>query len=146
MLTSEELEQQHHVFNNTAADYPAEATIHQLIEEQVQRTPNHPAVVFEGKRLSYRELNERANRLARTLRAMGVQTDEPVGIMLERSLEMVVGILAVLKAGGAYVPIDPEYPQERIRYILDDSGARLALVAESFAGTRCFYGTMPGSG
>ncbi|WP_338552863.1 non-ribosomal peptide synthase/polyketide synthase [Paenibacillus sp. KS-LC4] len=140
MLTAQEENQLHRVFNKTAAAYPAGATIHQLIEEQAERTPDHAAVVFEGNQLSYRELNERANRLARTLRAEGVQADEPVGIMLERSLEMIVGILAVLKAGGAYVPIDAEYPEERIRYMLEDCGAKLMLVQSRLRDRVAFAG------
>ncbi|WP_036723851.1 AMP-binding protein, partial [Paenibacillus forsythiae] len=106
---------------------PREKTIHQLFEEQAERTPDQAAVVYEGSQLTYRELNERANRLARTLRGKGVQADERVAILADRSLEMIVGILGILKAGGAYVPIDPEYPAERIRYMLEDSGAKLLL-------------------
>ncbi|MED1518362.1 AMP-binding protein, partial [Bacillus paranthracis] len=92
--------------------------------------PDHVAVFFEGEQLSYRDLNEKANRLARSLVAQGVQADELVGIMAERSLDMVVGMLAILKAGGAYVPIDPEYPKERIEYILTDSHIELVLIQE----------------
>ncbi|WP_033404784.1 non-ribosomal peptide synthetase, partial [Paenibacillus fonticola] len=110
-----------------AAEYPREKTIHQLFEEQVERTPDKAAVIYEGSQLTYRELNERANQLARTLRVRGVQVDDRVAIMAERSLEMIVGIFGILKAGGAYVPIDPEYPAERIRYMLEDSGATLLL-------------------
>ncbi|MFB6367712.1 amino acid adenylation domain-containing protein, partial [Paenibacillus elgii] len=126
MLTESE-KQQLHAFNDTDADYEREKTIHRLFEEQVERTPDHVAVVFGNERLTYRELNERANRLARTLRAEGVVKDKFVGIMSERSLEMVVGIFGTLKAGGAYLPIDPEYPEERISYLLEDSGAQLLL-------------------
>ncbi|WP_235604064.1 amino acid adenylation domain-containing protein [Bacillus gaemokensis] len=115
------------MFNDTATEYPCEKTIHQLFEEQVERTPDHVAVLFENQHLTYRELNERANQLARTLRGEGVQADQLVGIMVERSLEMIVGILGILKAGGAYVPIDPEYPEERIRYMLEDSGTKILL-------------------
>ncbi|MFB0847524.1 amino acid adenylation domain-containing protein [Paenibacillus oleatilyticus] len=127
MLSSGEMELLHRVFNGTEAEYASKQTIHGLFEEQVERTPDHVAVVFEGRQLTYRELNDRANRLARTLRAEGVQAEQPVGLMLRRSIEMVVGLFAVLKAGGAYVPIDPEYPEERIRYMLEDSGAQLLL-------------------
>ncbi|KPV55184.1 hypothetical protein QJ48_34555, partial [Paenibacillus sp. A3] len=122
-------------------DYPREQSIGALFEEQAARTPEQTAVVCEDAKLTYRELNERANRLARTLRAAGVGRDEPVAIMAERSVEMVVGVLAILKAGGAYVPVDPDYPEERIRYLLDDSGAKLLLaqrpdlVRVDFAGT-----------
>src|SRR5699024_5984766 len=96
-------------FNDTTAEYPREKTIHQLFEDQVMRTPDQVAVVYEGQQLTFRELNERANQLARTLRAEGVQPDQLVGIMVDRSLEMMIGLLGILKAGGAYVPIDPEY-------------------------------------
>ncbi|MDO3675426.1 amino acid adenylation domain-containing protein [Paenibacillus ehimensis] len=111
--------------NKTAC--PREKTIFQLFEEQAERMPDRTALVFEDRQLTYAELNERANRLARTLRAEGVQPDQPVCIMAERSLDLIVGLLGILKAGGAYVPIDPGYPEERIRYMLDDSGANLVL-------------------
>jgi len=114
-------------FNDTKTEYPRNKTIHELFEEQAARMPDQMAVVYEGQQLSYGELNERANRLARTLQAEGVEPDQLVGIMVERSLEMIVGILGILKAGGAYVPIDPDYPEERIRYMLDDAGAKLLL-------------------
>ncbi|WP_369546632.1 amino acid adenylation domain-containing protein [Bacillus velezensis] len=115
-------------YNQTAAEYPREKTIHQFLEEQTKRTPDQTAVVYEDSRLTYRELNERANQLARTLQSEGVQPDQPVGIMAERSLDMIVGIFGILKAGGAYVPIDPGYPEERVRYILEDSDTKLLLV------------------
>ncbi|MCZ8521356.1 non-ribosomal peptide synthetase [Paenibacillus caseinilyticus] len=114
-------------FNDTGADYPREQTIHGLFEAQAARTPDRVAVVMERERLTYRELNGRANRLARVLRERGAGVDTPVGILAERSPEMIVGLLAILKAGAAYVPLDPEYPQERIRYMLEDSGASLVL-------------------
>ncbi|RPE04909.1 non-ribosomal peptide synthetase, partial [Paenibacillus polymyxa] len=110
-----------------AAEYPSEQTIHGLFETQTAHTPEQPALYFEGEQLTYRELNERANRLARTLRIQGVTKDRLVGLMTERSIDMIVGMLGILKAGGAYVPIDPTYPEERIRYMLDDSGAKLLL-------------------
>ena len=127
MLTEAEKQQLLHDFNATAAEYPREQTIHELFEEQVERTPDHIAVVFEDQQLSYRELNARANQLARVLQEKGVGADDLVGIMMDRSPRIVVGMLAILKAGGAYVPIDPEYPQERIQYVLNDSGATLLL-------------------
>ncbi len=99
-----------------------------MFEEQAERTPDQTAVVYEDSRLTYRELNEKANQLARTLQSEGVQPDQPVGIMAERSLDMIVGIFGILKAGGAYVPIDPGYPEERVRYILEDSDTKLLLV------------------
>ncbi|WP_220028197.1 non-ribosomal peptide synthetase [Paenibacillus sp. S02] len=127
MLSEDEKFQLLQSFNDTEKDYSRDRTIHQLVEEQVKRVPEATAVVFEGRWLSYGELNERANRLARTLRSVGVLPNQLVGLMARRSLETVVGILAVLKAGGAYVPIDPEYPEERIRYILENSNAQLLL-------------------
>ncbi|MGY4761311.1 non-ribosomal peptide synthase/polyketide synthase [Paenibacillus caseinilyticus] len=120
---------------DTAAPYPKEKTIHQLFEEQAARTPERTAVTFGSERLTYRELNERANQLAHTLRAKGVQPDGLVGVMAERSLEMIVGIYGILKAGAAYVPIDPSFPEERIRYILEDSGAG-QLLLKSHLGSR----------
>jgi len=127
MLTEEERQQILLDFNNTKADYPSDKTIQQLFEEQAERTPDNTAVVYEDSRLTYRELNEKANQLARVLRDKGVVADSIVGIMVERSLEMIVGIIGILKAGGAYLPIDPEYPQDRIEYMLEDSGANILL-------------------
>ncbi|MHA6534811.1 AMP-binding protein, partial [Paenibacillus sp. BAC0078] len=116
------------VFNDTKADYPKEQPIHELFEQQAERTPEAVAVIFESERMTYGELNAKANQLAHELRARGVGSDRIVAIMAERSVEMVVGIMAILKAGGAYLPIDPTYPAERITYMLEDSGARLLLV------------------
>lgn len=116
-------------WNDTATEYPREKCIHQLFEEQVERTPDHVALVFEAQHLTYSELNDRANRLARHLRSLGVSADQRVGICVMRSVEMVVGILGILKAGGAYVPLDPEYPAERLAFMLADSGAPV-LVTE----------------
>ncbi|MED1538480.1 amino acid adenylation domain-containing protein, partial [Bacillus pseudomycoides] len=128
LLTEREKTQILDVFNKTEIEYSNEKTIHQLFEEQVQRTPNQVAVVFEDQQLTYQELNERANQLARTLKAEGVRAEQLVAIMAERSLEMIIGILGILKSGGAYVPIDPEYPEERIQYMLKDSKAQLLLL------------------
>ncbi|MFD2875857.1 AMP-binding protein [Paenibacillus rhizoplanae] len=116
------------VFNDTKTEYPKDQTIHALFEQQVKQTPKAMAVVFESERLTYGELNAKANQLAHELRSRGVGAERIVGIIAERSVEMIVGILAVLKAGGAYLPIDPAYPSERIAYMLEDSGARLLLV------------------
>ncbi|WP_339538562.1 non-ribosomal peptide synthetase [Pseudomonas sp. RA_15y_Pfl2_54] len=116
-----------HAWNDTPALYPTEQSIHQLIEAQVARTPNAPALVFGEQTLSYVELDARANQLAQLLREQGVQADSLVGICAQRSLEMVVGLLAILKAGGAYVPLDPEYPQERLAYMIEDSAITLLL-------------------
>ncbi|WP_345760849.1 amino acid adenylation domain-containing protein, partial [Bacillus sp. PBIB7] len=127
-------------FNDTKAEYPKDKTIHELFEQQVKSVPDQTALVFGNEQLTYQQLNERANQLARTLRNEGVGADQLVGIMAERSLDMIVGILGILKAGGAYVPIDPEYPEERIHYMLEDSKAHLLLTQShlrdriSFAG------------
>ena len=114
-------------FNNTRTDYPKDKTLQQLLEEQVDKTPDNIAVVFENQTLTYRELNERSNRLARVLREKGVQKNCLVALILKRSPEMIISIVAVLKAGGAYLPIDPEYPKDRVIGILNDSGTSLVL-------------------
>nr|WP_256589251.1 non-ribosomal peptide synthetase [Pseudomonas sp. IB20]MCV2228159.1 amino acid adenylation domain-containing protein [Pseudomonas sp. AU10] len=113
-------------WNATEQGY-TQQPVHQLIEAQAQRTPHAQALVFAEQRLTYAELNRRANRLAHCLMAAGVGPDVLVGVAVERSIEMVVGLLAVLKAGGAYVPLDPEYPRERLAYMLQDSGVKLLL-------------------
>ncbi|MER8447868.1 amino acid adenylation domain-containing protein [Mesorhizobium sp. M1066] len=113
--------------NRTAAAYPSERCIHELFEAQVRQAPEAVALVHEDERLSYGELNARANRLAHHLIALGVKPDQPVAICLERSLAMVVGLLAILKAGGAYLPLDPAYPFQRLRQILDDATPHLLL-------------------
>ena len=127
MLTENEKKKVLYDFNDTYADYPREKTIHQLFEEQVERTPDNIALVFEDKKLTYKELNQKANSLANVLRNRGVKPDEIVGIMVNRSVEMIVGLLAILKAGGAYLPIEPEYPEERINFIFQDSGMNIIL-------------------
>ncbi|MFL6966766.1 non-ribosomal peptide synthase/polyketide synthase [Pseudomonas alvandae] len=117
-------------WNATAQQYPLERSVQSLIEEQVRRTPDAPALVFGEQRLSYRELNARANRLAHRLIDQGVGPDVLVGIAVERSVEMVLGLLAILKAGGAYVPLDPEYPRDRLAYMFEDSGIGLLLTQQ----------------
>ncbi|MEN6375767.1 MAG: AMP-binding protein, partial [Smithella sp.] len=107
VLTESERHQLLVEWNTTQIDYPREKCIHELFEEQVERTPDAVALIFEGQRLTYSELNRRANQLARYLINLGVGSDVLVGICMERSLEMVVGLLGILKAGGAYVPLDP---------------------------------------
>jgi amino acid adenylation domain-containing protein len=121
-------------WNRTEGEYPADRCIHQLIEEQAARTPGAVAVRFEDESLTYGELNVRANRLAHSLRRRGVGPEVRVGICLERSLEMVVSILAVLKAGGAYVPLDPGYPADRLAFILADSATPVLLTEEKLRG------------
>ncbi|MDK8179896.1 non-ribosomal peptide synthetase [Paenibacillus sp. UMB4589-SE434] len=128
LLSESEQHQLLHLFNDVWTDYPRQATLHGLFEEHAEQQPDAIAVSFEKERLTYRELNERSNQLARTLRANGVRSDKLVGLIAERSLDMIVGMLAVLKAGGAYVAIDPEYPEERIRHMLEDSGSHVKLV------------------
>ena len=114
-------------FNDTAAEYPKNSCIQELFEEQVERTPDATAVRFEGKQLTYRELNARANQLAHYLQRLGVGPEKRVGICVERSLEMVVGLLGILKAGGAYVPLDPLYPRERLEFMLNDAQISVLL-------------------
>ena len=121
LLTEAERHQILVEWNDTETDYPKDKCIHALFEEQVGKTPDAIAVVFEEEELTYWELNARANRLAHYLRALGVGPEVLVGICVERSLEMVVGLLGILKAGGAYVPLDPDYPKERLAFMLEDS-------------------------
>ena len=114
-------------WNATATDSPATQMIQDLFEAQVERTPEAMAVVYEDQQLTYGELNRRANQLARYLRTVGVGPDALVGLCVERSLEMIVGLLGILKAGGAYVPLDPTYPTERLAYMLADSQPQVLL-------------------
>ena len=130
LLTEAERRQMLVDWNNTGADFPQDTCLHQLFEAQVEKTPEAIAVVFEEQRLTYRELNRRANQLAHHLRELGVGPDVLVGICVERSLEMVVGLLGVLKAGGAYVPLDPGYPTERLAFMIEDSRAPVLLTQQ----------------
>ncbi|MBI4747841.1 MAG: amino acid adenylation domain-containing protein [Acidobacteria bacterium] len=127
ILTEAERHQLLVEWNATQADYPRDVCLHQLIEAQVERTPDAIAIVFEDQSLTYHELNSQANQLAHSLQHQGVGPDVLVGICVERSLEMVVGLLAILKAGGAYVPLDPEYPQDRLAYVIEDAQAPVVL-------------------
>ncbi|WP_025720403.1 AMP-binding protein, partial [Paenibacillus sp. 1-18] len=142
VLSEQEVEQLVHTFNDTAVDYPRHASIHELFEEQVKQAPQQVAVVFGKDSLTYGELNKKANRLAHTLRKQGICTEQTVGIVAERSMEMIVGMLAILKAGGAYVPIDSDYPDERVRYLLEDSGASVLLVQRMEHRPADFTGTV----
>ncbi|MGH2414695.1 MAG: AMP-binding protein, partial [Microcystaceae cyanobacterium] len=110
--------------------YPKNLCIHQIFEDQVKQTPDAVALVFENKQLTYRQLNERANRVAHYLHKLGVAPEVLVGICMERSLDMVVGLLGILKAGGAYVPLDPGYPTERLTFILEDTQTQVMLTQE----------------
>ncbi len=130
LLTSPEREQLLVEWNRPPVDYPDAGLVHRLFEEQAARTPEAAAVVYEGETLGYRELNGRANRLARRLRHLGVGPESVVGISAERSFEMVVGLLAILKAGGAYLPLDPALPRERLAFMMEDAGIGLLLAQE----------------
>ncbi|MEG4500182.1 amino acid adenylation domain-containing protein [Microcoleus sp. F10-C6] len=127
LLTEQERHQLLVEWNNTQTEYPNDKCIHQLFEEQVERTPDAIAVVFEDKQLTYRELNAKANKIAHYLQTLGVEPEVLVGICVERSLEMMVGLLGILKAGGAYVPLDPQLPHERLSFILSDSSVPVLL-------------------
>ncbi|BAY15303.1 amino acid adenylation domain-containing protein [Anabaenopsis circularis NIES-21] len=130
ILTPPEIQQLLAAQNNTQTDYPS-VCIHQLFEAQVEQTPDAVAVVFENEQLTYQELNQRANQLAHYLRKLGVGAEVLVGICVERSLEMIVGLLGILKAGGAYIPLDPAYPQERLGYMLADSQLSMLITQKS---------------
>jgi amino acid adenylation domain-containing protein len=133
LLRGQELEAVH-AGNNTRADYPSQKTIHQLFEEQAARTPDAVALEFEGCQLSYFQLEKKANQLAAYLRKLGVGQDTLVGLLAERSTEMVIGLLGVLKAGGAYVPMDPTYPKDRIAFILNETKTPVLLTLQRLAG------------
>jgi amino acid adenylation domain-containing protein len=121
-------------WNDTGVAYPRDLRVHEVFEVQVERDPDAVAVVFGSEVLSYGELNARANRLARDLEKRGVGPEVLVGLCVERSLEMVVGMLGILKAGGAYVPLDPEYPKERLAFMLEDTRAPVLLTQERLVG------------
>jgi len=127
-------------FNATEVNYPLDQTLHGLFEAQVMRTPDAVAVKAHEQQLTYRQLNERANRLAHHLRELGVQPESRVGICLERGLDMLIGLFAILKAGGGYVPLDPTYPLERIAYMLHDSAPVVVLAQRA---TRGVLGEVP---
>lgn len=127
MLSASERQQMLVEWNATERVYPQQCCLHELFEEQVERTPEAVALLFGDRSLSYRELNRRANQLAHYLQNLGVGPDVPVGLCFERSVEMVVGVLGVLKAGGAYVPLDPSYPLDRLAFMLEDAQAPILL-------------------
>lgn len=141
LLNSQEYDKLVVEWNETGRDYQKTKTIHRQFEEQVKKTPDAIAIVFEGNKLTYKELNEKSNQLANHIRKeyksrikRSISTDSLVALCLDRSLEMIIGILAVMKAGGAYVPIDPYYPQERIDFILEDTQSELILTQRSLTG------------
>ncbi len=118
-------------FNNTDRNYPKDMTVQELFEEQVKKTPDNIALVFKEEKMTYREMNNRVNALATVIRNRGVKPDEIVGIMIDRSFEMIIGILAILKAGGAYMPLDSNYPEDRLNYMIEDSKCRIVLMQKS---------------
>ncbi|MDF9457664.1 amino acid adenylation domain-containing protein, partial [Bacillus cereus] len=140
MMTESEKHQILHEFNNTKTNYPREKNIVELFEEQAEKRPGYKAVVFENQHITYKDLNQKANQLAAALRKKGIRSGIVVGIMIESSIEMVIGILGVLKAGGAYLPIDKSYPTERIHYMLRDSNAQALLSVGSEQDSIVFSG------
>ena len=132
LLSEAECEQLLIQFNQTAKEFPHHQCLHHLFEAQTERTPDAPALCCDKTEWSYRELNERANQIAHYLRALGVGPEVPVGLLLTRSMEMVAALLGVLKAGGAYVPIDPEYPRERVSFMLRDAAVQVLLTESQF--------------
>ena len=130
VLTASERHQLLYEWNDTKADYPHEQCVHQLFEAQVERTPEATAIVCEDEQLTYDELNRRANQLAHYLRRLGVGPEVKVGICIERSIEMLVGLLGILKAGGAYVPLDPMSPPERLSFMLEDAQVKILLTQQ----------------
>ena len=131
MLIKAERDQLLYGFNDTQVDYPQDKCIHELFEAQVDLNPNAIALKYEEQTLSYQELNKKSNQLAHYLIAQGVVPDTLVGICVERSLDMVVGLLGILKAGAAYVPLDPSYPKDRLSYMLEDSDVKILLTQQS---------------
>jgi non-ribosomal peptide synthetase component F len=123
-------------WNDTATDYPKDKCIHHLFEEQVERTPDAVALEFEDRQITYKDLNRRANRLAHYLIGLGIGPEKLVGICIERSIEMVVGLLGILKACGAYVPLDPTYPDERLRFMLEDAQVAVLLTQQKLVEDR----------
>lgn len=140
MLTTEERDQLLTEFNDTSADYPAEKTIHQLFFEQVVKRPDRWAVSFNQQHLTYRQLAQKISGLAQLLRKRGVKSETVVAIIMPRSLDMLIGVFSILTAGGAYLPISPEYPEERIQFMLEDSGADLLLTQDEIASRIAFRG------
>jgi non-ribosomal peptide synthetase component F len=127
ILAPEERKQLLEDFNDNASDFPRDKTVYQYVEDHAQKQPDAKAVSFEGEALTYEQLNSRAGKLARVLQEKGVEKETIAAVMMERSIDIVVSILAVWKAGGAYLPIDPSYPQDRIDYILENSDAKVLI-------------------
>jgi amino acid adenylation domain-containing protein len=130
LLTLPEVQQLLVEWNDTKTDYPQDKCIHQLFEAQVEKTPSDIAVIFENQQLTYQELNNQANKLGHCLQLQGIKPDTVVGVYMERSLEMVVALIAILKAGGAYLPLDPAYPKERLAFMLADAQVSVLLTQQ----------------
>lgn len=133
-LTVSEYEQALSVWNQTETSSPRDKTLHELFEIQVKKTPDAMAVIYEEQKLSYHELNAKANQLAHYLVTHGIKPETLVAISLDRSIEMIIGLLAILKAGGSYVPLDPSYPQDRLMFMLEDTQAPLLITHSLLAG------------
>src|SRR5262249_17695332 len=131
LMSVEERQQVIGAWNATEAAYPYDKCIHELFEQQVELTPDAVAVVYEGEQLTYRELNRRANQRAHYLREMGVGAEVKVGLCVERSLELIVGLLGAMKAGGAYLPLDADYPRERLAYMIEDGECPVTITSVS---------------
>lgn len=127
-------------YNNTTTEYEKEKTIIELFEDQVKLNPDNIALEYKGKTLTYDELNQKANKLGRYLRKKGIKPDDNVVILLDRSIEFVVSVIAILKAGGAFLPLDPEYPGDRLKYIIDDSETKIILTDDRFINKIAFNG------
>ncbi|MCU5337595.1 non-ribosomal peptide synthetase, partial [Bacillus cereus] len=141
ITTDDERHQLLEEFNKTQVDYSRGKTLQELFEAQVDERPDHIAVKFRNKTLTYRELNEKSNQLARVLRQKGVNPNSIVGLMIESSLDMMIGILGILKSGGAYLPIDPTHPQDRVHYMMKDAEIQVLVTADDCAQKLSFEGT-----
>jgi amino acid adenylation domain-containing protein len=130
LLSEDEVNQLFREWNDTRTDYPQNKCIHQLFEERVQQHLEDVALTFEGQHLTYRELNSRSNQLARYLQKLGVGAEVLVGLCAERSIDLIVGMLAILKAGGAYLPLDPTYPRDRLNLMLEDAQVKVLLIQD----------------
>lgn len=133
-LNAEEVTQQLRAWNNTKYPYPMYTPVHKIIAEQAGAIPNKTAITFGDQKISYKQLNEQANQLARILIAQGVQKGDNVGFSIDRGIEMVVSLLAIMKTGAVYIPLDPQFPLNRINYMLDDSKAVMLLLSEKYKG------------
>ncbi|WP_229521544.1 non-ribosomal peptide synthetase [Paenibacillus monticola] len=131
IISEEEKQEILQVFNHTRQEYPSTSPVNRLFEQIADLYPDHPALQYEGEQWSYGFLNSKSNQIARYLNAKGISSAKPVGILMERSLEAVAAIIAVVKSGGVYVPIDPQYPEERVRFMIKDSGMELMITEQS---------------